>query len=111
MEFEKLAFKNKTKLSKLDKQDLLAIIEFLQLDRKSWFDQFTKTHNESIAIAKQNQKRKEVIETNKEERGEENITLKTEFLLFILLYPVLENCWTLHCRVKTNTLGSEIPIG
>lgn len=56
-------------------------------------------------------KRKEVIETNKEERGEENITLKTEFLLFILLYPVLENCWTLHCRVKTNTLGSEIPIG
>lgn len=65
MEFEKLekmAFKNKIELSKLDKQDLLAIIEFLQLDRKSWFDQFTKTHNESIAIAKQNQKRKEVIE-------------------------------------------------
>lgn len=65
MEFEKLekmAFKNKIELSKLDKQDLLAIIEFLQLDRKSWFDQFTKTHNESIAIAKQNQKRKEVID-------------------------------------------------
>lgn len=65
MDFEKLekmAFKNKTKLSKLDKPDLLAIIEFLQLDRKSWFDQFTKTHNESIDIAKQNQKYKKTID-------------------------------------------------
>lgn len=65
MEFEKLekmAFKNKIELSKLDKQDLLAIIEFLQLDRKSWFDQFTKTHNESIDIAKQNQKYKKTID-------------------------------------------------
>ena len=65
MDFEKLekmAFKNKTKLSKLDKPDLLAIIEFLELDRKSWFDQFTKTHNESIDIAKQNQKYKKTID-------------------------------------------------
>ena len=65
MDFEKLekmAFRNKTKLSKLDKPDLLAIIEFLQLDRKSWFDQFTKTHNESIDIAKQNQKYKKTID-------------------------------------------------
>lgn len=54
MNIEKLAFKDRRKLANLNEIDLLDIIEFLQVDRQQWINQFSKTHNESIEIQKQN---------------------------------------------------------
>lgn len=54
MNIEKLAFKKYYELINIQKIDLLLIIEFLQKDRKQWINQFSKTHNESIDIQKEN---------------------------------------------------------
>lgn len=59
MNIEELAFKNYYELISIQKTDLLLIIEFLQKDRKEWINQFTKTHNESIEIQKENQELKQ----------------------------------------------------
>ncbi len=56
--YEELAFKGMDELANVSKKDLLNVIEFLQKDRKQWIDQFTKTHNESVDIQKENQKLK-----------------------------------------------------
>lgn len=64
MNIEELAFKNRKTLAYLNAIDLLNIIEFLQEDRKQWIEQFTKTHNESIDIQRENQ---ELKEQNKKE--------------------------------------------
>lgn len=53
-----LAFKDRKNLANLNEKDLLDIIEFLQDDRKQWINQFSKTHNESIKIQKENQELK-----------------------------------------------------
>ena len=80
MKLEKYAFKEIRELSNIDKDELLEIIDFLQKDRKQWIEQFTKTHNESIDLArkynnleKENQQLKNELEqsnavadTNKE---------------------------------------------
>lgn len=54
MNIEELAFKDRRTLVNLNEPDLLNIIEFLQIDRKQWINQFSKTHNESIDIQKEN---------------------------------------------------------
>lgn len=54
MNIEELAFKDRKILANLNAIDLLDIIEFLQEDRNQWINQFSKTHNESIDIQKQN---------------------------------------------------------
>lgn len=59
MNIEELAFKDRKKLADLNELDLLDIIEFLQTDRKEWINQFSKTHNESVEIQKENQQLKE----------------------------------------------------
>lgn len=51
-EIEEYAFKEVRELSNIDKDELLEIIDFLQKDRKQWIEQFTKTHNESIDLAR-----------------------------------------------------------
>jgi len=58
MNIEELAFKDRKILANLNEIDLLNIIEFLQNDRNQWINQFTKTHNESIEIQKENQELK-----------------------------------------------------
>lgn len=58
MNIEELAFKNRKTLANLNRIDLLDIIEFLQEDRNQWINQFTKTHNESVEIQKENQELK-----------------------------------------------------
>lgn len=55
MNIEEVAFKDRKNLVQLNENDLLDIIEFLQKDRKDWINQFSKTHNESIEIQKENQ--------------------------------------------------------
>lgn len=62
MNIEELAFKNRKSLAKLNAIDLLDIIEILQVDRKQWINQFSKTHNESIDIQKENKQLKETID-------------------------------------------------
>jgi hypothetical protein len=62
MNIEELAFKDRRALVNLNELDLLNIIEFLQIDRKQWINQFSKTHNESVEIQKENQKLKEHLE-------------------------------------------------
>lgn len=62
MNIEEVAFKDRKTLANLNAIDLLDIIEFLQLDRKQWINQFSKTHNESIDIQKENKKQKEVVD-------------------------------------------------
>lgn len=62
MNIEELAFKDRKTLANLNEIDLLDIIEFLQNDRKQWINQFSKTHNESIDIQKENQELKKQLE-------------------------------------------------
>lgn len=62
MNIEELAFKDRKILANLNAIDLLNIIEFLQNDRNQWIYQFTKTHNESVEIQKENEKLKEQLE-------------------------------------------------
>ena len=51
-EIEEYAFKKVRELSNINEDELLEIIDFLQKDRKQWIEQFTKTHNESIDLAR-----------------------------------------------------------
>lgn len=62
MNIEELAFKDRKILANLNTIDLLNIIEFLQNDRNQWIYQFTKTHNESVEIQKENEELKEQLE-------------------------------------------------
>lgn len=62
MDIEKLAFKDRKILANLNAIGLLDIIEFLQNDRNQWICQFTKTHNESVEIQKENEELKRQIE-------------------------------------------------
>lgn len=62
MNIEELAFKDRKILANLNAIDLLDIIEFLQNDRNQWIYQFTKTHNESVEIQKENEELKEQLE-------------------------------------------------
>lgn len=73
MNIEELAFKDRITLAQLNELVLLDIIEFLQLDRKQWINQFSKTHNESVDIRKENQELKEKV--NKLEILIENLKL------------------------------------
>lgn len=61
MNIEEVAFKDRKNLAQLNELDLLDIIEFLQKDRKEWINQFTKTHNESVEIQKENQELKQKL--------------------------------------------------
>lgn len=63
--YEDLAFKNINELADLNKNDLLNIIAILQTERKLWINQFTKTHNESVDIQKENQELKKQLENYK----------------------------------------------
>ncbi len=69
MNIEELAFENRKTLANLNRIDLLDIIELLQEDRKQWIDQFTKTHNESVEIQKENQELKSQPENKYEKVG------------------------------------------
>lgn len=66
MTIEELAFKDRKNLTQLNEKDLLDIIEFLQIDRKQWIDQFTQTHNDSIEIQEENQELKKQLEEYKD---------------------------------------------
>ena len=59
MNIEESAFKDRKTLAHLNEIDLLNIIEFLQEDRKQWINQFSKTHNESVEIQKENKQLKD----------------------------------------------------
>lgn len=65
MDIEKLAFKDRTQLAHLNKLDLLDIIEFLQIDRKEWINQFTQTHNRNVDIQEENKELKKQLENYK----------------------------------------------
>lgn len=65
MNIEELAFKDRKTLEQLNKKDLLDIIEFVQLDRKQWINQFSKTHNEKVDIRKENQELKKHLKVPK----------------------------------------------
>lgn len=67
MDIEKLAFKDRKILANLNAIDLLDIIEFLQLARKQWINQFTQTHNEIIDVQEENQELKKQVEEYKKE--------------------------------------------
>lgn len=62
MKIEELAFKDRKNLAQLNELDLLDIIEFLQNDRKQWVGIFTKTHNGSVEIRKENRELKQKYE-------------------------------------------------
>lgn len=49
-EIEELAFKDRKELSNLNELDLLEIIEFLQLDRKQWINQYSTAHNDYVEL-------------------------------------------------------------
>ena len=61
-EIEELAFKDRKELANLNELDLLEIIEFLQLDRKQWINQYSTAHNDYVDLQQENEKYKEVID-------------------------------------------------
>lgn len=61
MNIEEIAFKNVEELICLRNISLLAIIDFLQKDRKKCLNQFAKTHNESVEILKENKELKKQL--------------------------------------------------
>lgn len=61
-EIEELAFKDRKELANLNELDLLEIIEFLQLDRKQWINQYSTAHNDYVDLQQENKKQKEVID-------------------------------------------------
>lgn len=61
-EIEELAFKDRKELANLTELDLLEIIEFLQLDRKQWINQYSTAHNDYVDLQQENKKQKEVID-------------------------------------------------
>lgn len=61
-EIEELAFKDRKELANLNELDLLEIIEFLQLDRKQWINQYSTAHNDYVDLQQENQQYKEVID-------------------------------------------------
>lgn len=61
MNIEEIAFKNVEELICLRNISLLAIIDFLQKDRKECLNQFAKTHNESVEILKENKELKKQL--------------------------------------------------
>lgn len=89
MNIEELAFKDRRTLAQLNGLVLLDIIEFLQLDRKQWINQFTQTHNESIEIQKENKQlkmiNKEYERLNKENGRGFKITNVQEYDIYELL--------------------------
>lgn len=55
---EELAFKDRKELANLNELDLLEIIEFLQLDRKQWINQYSAVHNDYVDLQQENQELK-----------------------------------------------------
>lgn len=49
-ELEGLAFKDRKELANFNELDLLKIIEFLQIDRKEWINQYTRAHNDYVIL-------------------------------------------------------------
>ena len=85
MNIEEIAFKDRKNLVKLNENDLLDIIEFLQQDRKQWINQFTQTHNESVKIQEENQKLKDELKnkpdtqiTLRDDKGNKFTLIQTE---------------------------------
>lgn len=85
MNIEEIAFKDRKNLVKLNENDLLDIIEFLQQDRKQWINQFTQTHNESVKIQEENQELKDELKnkpdtqiTLQDDKGNKFILIQTE---------------------------------
>ena len=67
---EELAFKDRKELANLIELDLLEIIEFLQLDRKQWINQYSAAHNDYVDLQQENKKLKEELEEYKKEKQE-----------------------------------------
>ena len=85
MNIEEIAFKDRKNLVKLNENDLLDVIEFLQNDRKQWINQFTQAHNESVKIQEENQKLKDELKnkpdtqiTLKDDKGNKFTLIQTE---------------------------------
>lgn len=62
-EIEELAFKDRKELANLNELDLLEIIEFLQLDRKQWINQYSTTHNDYIYLQQEKIKLENLLDT------------------------------------------------
>ena len=111
MNIEEIAFKDRTELAHLNEIDLLNIVELLQKDRKQWINQFSKTHNESVEIQKENQELKKQLENKYEKVGtltneilyEENTKLINQQKEFI---KYLQE--ELNVQIQEESVGCEI---
>lgn len=81
-EVEELAFKNRKELANVNELDLLEIIEFLQLDRRQWINQYSKAHNDYVDLQRKYDQVKEIEKEHKKINGElrEVIKKATEIL-------------------------------
>lgn len=101
MNIEELAFKDRKDLAQLNEKDLLDIIEFLQNDRKQWINQFSKTHNESIDIKKENKQLKDNWNKLKE------FVLKKQAVLFNTEYTCYSNYSNVLDKMQELEQGSD----
>ena len=89
-EIEELAFKDRKELANLNELDLLEIIEFLQLDRKQWINQYSTAHNDYVDLQQENQKYKEVIDKVRKEINEEYSIMGVEVVENWVLKDILK---------------------
>ena len=66
MNIEELAFKDRKELANLNELDLLETIEFLQLDRKQWINQYSTAHNDYVDLQQENKQLKIQISAREE---------------------------------------------
>lgn len=104
MTIEELAFKDRRTLANLNEKDLLDIIEFLQDDRKQWINQFSKTHNESIKIQKENQELKSQLKGTTHCFDEEEHKRLKEQLENSIKVNMADHKYASECEDKVVTL-------
>lgn len=97
-EIEELAFKDRKELANLNELDLLEIIEFLQLDRKQWINQYSTAHNDYVDLQQENKKLKMINEEyerlNKEKyRGFKIIDVQEYDRYELLSYKNYKDNW------------------
>ena len=75
-EIEELAFEKRKELANLNELNLLEIIEFLQLDRKQWINQYSKVHNDYVYLQRELEQLKEIEKEHKKINGSLHLEIR-----------------------------------
>lgn len=96
-ETEELAFKNRKELANVNELDLLEIIEFLQLDRKQWINQYSKAHNDYVDLQRKYNQLKEIEKEHQKTNGELREVINE-------IRGNVENPYNVECKQQCNDI-------